>query len=173
LLLLLLLLWLRLRAWCWLRVPHRTRIFPGLRLLPWLRRSLAALLLRRCDAFALRLLLSHRTSSAFCLRCGRPLDSLLLPLRLFLLLLLATRFTLLRTSVSSRLFASCFFASWLFDRMSWLRLRRRLCWWRASILTGLILTSLTLIAHLELLSLRALGRLIDAHRLGQIRPEPR
>jgi hypothetical protein len=103
-----------------------------------------------CDAFTARLLLrwSHRT---FSLRCtSRTLNA-----RLLLALWFLDRTRLSRLFHRSRLFRS-------FRSLCSLRWRRI-----ASTLT------VTLVSHLELLSLSAIRRLIHTHCLREIRTEPR
>jgi hypothetical protein len=151
---------------CRLR-PHRTRFFTNLRLRSLLWNYNATLLrlglwsLRRCDAFTTRLLLSW-PDRTFSLRCtSRTLNA-----RLLLAL------PLLDYARLSRLFdrAPLFDRSWLFRRSRLFRSFRSLCslrWRRiASTLT------LTLVSHLELLSLSALRRRIHTHFLRKIRTEP-
>jgi hypothetical protein len=97
----------------------------------------------RCHAFTPRLLLrrSHRTFS---------LRSTSRTLAARLLLALRVSYTALRLFDRARLL----YRSWLFRSLCCLRRRRVV-----STLT------LALVSHLELLSLRAIGRRIHAHRL--------
>jgi hypothetical protein len=158
-LLLLRLLSLRLRRtflfWLWLRLS------------PWCRRRSRW----RRDTFAARLLLSHRFSGALRLWCTWALDALLL----CALLLLRSRLLLwsrLLNAFCFTLFLST--ASWLSRSLLLLlrsrrsgcgRLLRHLLLWRAS--------SVTLVTHLELLSLRTIRCVVHAHMLRKVGPERR
>jgi hypothetical protein len=117
------------------------------------------LLLRGGHTFASRLLLLHWTSRTLSLRlrlarCRLWLRPFLLPL----LLLDATFFTLCVPCFTLLLTATS-----LLNRLL-LNWSRRLRLWRAS--------TLALVSHLELLSLRTIRRRIHTHRLIQVRPEP-
>jgi hypothetical protein len=124
-------------------------------------RSLRALSFRslwRRNTFTARLLLRwpHRTFSSRRIRL-RAFNSLLLTLRIPFSALWPLDSTTSRLFHRPRLFR----CSWLFHRS---RLFRSLCCLRRRAAIASTLT-LTLVAHLELLSLRTIGRGIHSHRL--------
>jgi hypothetical protein len=134
----------------WLRTWSRSGLY-GTRLATHL---LLRLLLSGCaNAFALRLL-SHWSCWTFSLR---RLLSLLLLLNTSLL---ASRISLLPS-------INCWLRLLLLSRLlNPNRLLRRFLSSSSSL-------ALTLVTHLELLTLRAVRNCLDAHRLGDVTPEPR
>jgi hypothetical protein len=113
------------------------------------------------------LLLFYRARRTLSLRSAGTFNSLRrsLLLRSWLLLLLnAARFTLFLTTTSLLLNRSLRLLS-----LHWSR-----CWWRRlRHLLRRTASASALITHMELLSLRTIGRVTHAHRLREIGTEPR
>jgi hypothetical protein len=163
--LLLFLLLLRLCAWS-RSTLHRPRILTHLLLRPLLSLLLRrdrALLLPRCgNTFTLRLL-SSWSRCTFSLR--RTWTTLYPLLRRLLSSLLLLNTSLLASCIS--LLTSI--SSWLLLLLRLFNPTRRL----RCLLCSSSTLALTLVAHLELLTLRAVRNCFDAHRFRDVTPEPR